>query len=181
MNQTLRTTDKRLPAKRADSEQSQYLTFSLQNELFAIGILHIKEILEYGSLTPVPLMPAFIRGVINLRGAVVPVIDLAARFGGGQSQLNKRSCIVIVEINAQAQQQSIGILVDSVSEVLEIPPVDVEPAPSFGVRIRSDFISGMGKVNDKFVIILDVDHVLSIEELAQLSDSADALAQNANE
>lgn len=181
MNQTLRTTDKRLPAKRADSEQSQYLTFSLQNELFAIGILHIKEILEYGSLTPVPLMPAFIRGVINLRGAVVPVIDLAARFGGGQSQLNKRSCIVIVEINAQAQQQSIGILVDSVSEVLEIPAVDVEPAPSFGVRIRSDFISGMGKVNDKFVIILDVDHVLSIEELAQLSDSADALAQNANE
>lgn len=181
MNQTLRTTDKRLPAKRADSEQSQYLTFSLQNELFAIGILHIKEILEYGSLTPVPLMPAFIRGVINLRGAVVPVIDLAARFGGGQSQLNKRSCIVIVEINAQGQQQSIGILVDSVSEVLEIPAVDVEPAPSFGVRIRSDFISGMGKVNDKFVIILDVDHVLSIEELAQLSDSADALAQNANE
>lgn len=181
MNQTLRTTDKRLPAKRADSEQSQYLTFSLQNELFAIGILHIKEILEYGSLTPVPLMPAFIRGVINLRGAVVPVIDLAARFGSGQSQLNKRSCIVIVEINAQGQQQSIGILVDSVSEVLEIPAVDVEPAPSFGVRIRSDFISGMGKVNDKFVIILDVDHVLSIEELAQLSDSADALAQNANE
>jgi len=149
-------------------EQGQFLTFALRGEMFAIGILHIKEILEYGQLTSVPMMPDFIRGVINLRGAVAPVVDLAARFGGARSDITKRSCIVIMEVTTEEGQQVIGVVVDSVSEVLEIPASEIEPTPAFGAKIRADFISGMGKVNGKFVIILNVDQVLSVDELAQL-------------
>lgn len=149
-------------------EQGQYLTFALRGEMFAIGILHIKEILEYGQLTSVPMMPEFIRGVINLRGAVVPVVDLAARFGGARSDITKRTCIVIIEVATGEGQQDIGVVVDSVSEVLEIPAAEIEPAPTFGAKIRADFIAGMGKVNGKFVIILSVNQVLSVDELAQM-------------
>jgi purine-binding chemotaxis protein CheW len=149
-------------------EQGQYLTFLLHNEMFAIGILHIKEIIEYGQLTSVPMMPVFIRGVINLRGAVVPVVDLATRFGGQASEITKRSCIVIIEVGSEEGRHDIGVVVDSVSEVLEIPCSEIEPAPAFGAKIRTDFIQGMGKVNGKFVIILSVDKVLSVEEIALL-------------
>lgn len=150
-------------------EEAQYLTFLLGSEMFAIDILGIKEIIEYGSLTSVPMMPAFIRGVINLRGAVVPVVDLSARFGRSASAVTRRSCIVIIEAVNEGEKQDIGVVVDAVSEVLEIPAAEIEPAPSFGARIRADFISGMGKVKDKFVIILDADKVLSVNELAMLS------------
>ncbi|MBI1423492.1 MAG: chemotaxis protein CheW [Gammaproteobacteria bacterium] len=150
-------------------EESQYLTFSLGKEMFAIGILNIKEILEFGQLTPVPMMPGFIRGVINLRGAVVPVIDLGARFGGQQSEITKRTCIVIIEVTTEEGHQDIGVVVDAVSEVLEIPDEEIEPAPAFGARIRADFIASMGKVNGKFVIILNVNKVLSVDELAMVS------------
>lgn len=149
-------------------DNHQYLTFMLGGEVFAIGILSIKEIIEYGQLTTVPMMPEHIRGVINLRGAVVPVIDLSARFGRGGTQVTRRTCIVILEVEAQGAPQDIGVVVDAVNEVLEIPPEMVEPAPAFGANIRADFILGMGKVNDRFVIILNVDHVLSVEELAAL-------------
>jgi len=155
--------------REAQSEEGQYLTFTLRGEMFAIGILNIKEILEYGSLTAVPMMPDFIRGVINLRGAVVPVVDLAARFGGRPSEVTKRTCIVIIEVNADAGQQDIGVVVDAVSEVLEIPAGEIEPPPAFGAKIRADFIHGMGKVDGKFVIILNVDKVLSVDELAVVS------------
>jgi purine-binding chemotaxis protein CheW len=150
-------------------EEAQYLTFLLGSEMFAIDILGIKEIIEYGSLTSVPMMPEFIRGVINLRGAVVPVVDLSARFGRAASAVTRRSCIVIIEAVNQEDAQDIGVLVDAVSEVLEIPAAEIEPAPSFGANIRADFISGMGKVKDKFVIILDADRVLSVSEMAMLS------------
>jgi purine-binding chemotaxis protein CheW len=150
-------------------EEAQYLTFLLGSEMFAIDILGIKEIIEYGSLTSVPMMPEFIRGVINLRGAVVPVVDLSARFGRAASAVTRRSCIVIIEAVNQGEAQDIGVLVDAVSEVLEIPAAEIEPAPSFGANIRADFISGMGKVKDKFVIILDADRVLSVSEMAMLS------------
>jgi purine-binding chemotaxis protein CheW len=150
-------------------EEGQYLTFSLGKEMFAIGILNIKEILEYGQLTTVPMMPEFIRGVINLRGAVVPVIDLGARFGGKQSDITKRTCIVIIEVTTDEGHQDIGVVVDAVSEVLEIPDEEIEPAPTFGAKIRADFIAGMGKVNGKFVIILEVNKVLSVDELAMVS------------
>ena len=152
--------------------EQQYLTFLLGGEMFAIEILNIREIIEYGALTTVPMMPPFIRGVINLRGAVVPVIDLSVRFGRTPVEVTRRTCIVIIEIENAGERQDIGIVVDSVSEVLEIPAGMVEPPPSFGARIRTDFIQGMGKVNDRFVIILNVHNVLSVEEMAQLTHTA---------
>ena len=156
-------------ALRANEAPSQYLTFALGGEMFAVGILNVKEIIEYGNLTEIPMMPTFIRGVINLRGSVVPVIDLAARFGGKSAELNRRTCIVIVEVSDQETRHDIGIMVDAVSEVLDIPGSEIEPPPSFGARIRADFIFGMGKVAGKFVIILNINKVLSVEEIAQLT------------
>jgi purine-binding chemotaxis protein CheW len=151
-------------------DQQQYLTFTLGEEMFAIGILAVREIIEYGSLTEVPMTPPFIRGVINLRGAVVPVIDLAVRFGRTPRETTKRTCIVIIETAANgAQSRQMGIVVDAVSAVLEIAPADIEPPPEFGARIRIDFISGMGKISGKFVVLLDVDKILSIEEIAVIA------------
>lgn len=154
----------------ASGQLQQYLTFMLGRETFAMGILAIKEIIEYGQLTEVPRMPAFIRGVINLRGAVVPVIDLGARFGKQVTQVGRRTCIVILEvIGEDGSKQDVGVMVDAVNAVLEIAATDIEPPPSFGAAIRADFISGMGKVNDRFMIILNVDRVLSLDELAALA------------
>jgi purine-binding chemotaxis protein CheW len=147
----------------------QYLTFTLGGEMFAVAILNVKEIIEYGSVTEIPMMPGFIRGVINLRGAVVPVIDLSCRFGGKSTQVARRTCIVIVELEQDDQKHDLGVMVDAVSEVLEIASGEIEPPPSFGAKIRTDFISGMGKVNGNFVIILDVGRVLSVEEIAMLT------------
>ena len=156
----------------AGADHSQYLTFMLGGESFAIGILAIKEIIEYGGVTEVPMMPACIRGVINLRGAVVPVMDLALRFNRPASAIGKRTCIVIVEIETNGEQQIVGVMVDAVNAVLEIAAADVEPAPSFGTRIQPDFIAGMGKVNGKFVILLDVDNVLSADGIDGLAAMA---------
>jgi purine-binding chemotaxis protein CheW len=163
------TTGKTAVAQTAE-ENRQYLTFMLGGEVFAIGILSIKEIIEYGQLTTVPLMPEHIRGVINLRGAVVPVIDLSARFGRAGTEVTRRTCIVIIEARGGEAQQDIGVVVDAVNEVVEIAASQIEPAPAFGANIRTDFIQGMGKVNDRFVIILSVDHVLSVDELAALGE-----------
>ncbi len=156
----------------ATAESQQYLTFTLGGEMYAVGILNVKEIIEYGSLTEIPMMPPFIRGVINLRGSVVPVVDLAARFGGTASTIQRRTCIVILEIPQEEGQQDIGIMVDAVSEVLDIQAAEIEPPPAFGAKIRADFISGMGKVNGRFVIILDIRCVLSVDDLALLSAAA---------
>ena len=158
----------------AGGSPAQYLTFQLGGEMFAVGILNVKEIIEYGHLTEIPMMPAFIRGVINLRGAVVPVIDLAARFGGKTTQVARRTCIVIIEVVDQNFRSDIGILVDAVSEVLEIPASEIEPPPSFGAKIRADFIFGMGKVSGKFVIILNINNVLSIEEISSITDMTES-------
>ncbi len=147
---------------------SQFLTFMLGEDRYAVGILHIKEIIEYGSLATVPMMPDCVRGVINLRGAVVPVMDLSARFGRGQSVIGKRSCIVIVEAGGE-EKQVLGMLVDAVNAVVEIAAADIEPAPSFGTRIRPDFIAGMGKHNGRFVILLDIERVLSSEEIVEMA------------
>ncbi len=143
----------------------QHLTFSLAGETYAIGILGIKEIIEYRGLTQVPMMPPSVCGVINLRGAVVPVIDLAVRFGKPPSSIGKRSCIVIVEIGEGCEQAVLGVMVDAVSEVLDIPDEDIEPAPNFGTPIGREFIAGIGKVRGKFVILLEVGRVLSLDEL----------------
>ncbi len=167
-------------ANRAEGQDlQQYLTFMLGGEVFAIGILAIKEIIEYGQMTEVPRMPASIRGVINLRGAVVPVIDLSARFGKQATMVGKRTCIVIIEVRsdleAEEATQVVGVMVDAVNEVLDIPCDEIEPAPNFGAKIRADFIKGMGKVEGKFVIILNADRVLSVDEMAELA-SAGAIA-----
>lgn len=154
------------------AEIQQYLTFALGSEMFAVGTLSVKEIIEYGQLTEVPMMPDFIRGVINLRGAVVPVIDLSARFGRSATEITRRTCIVIIEVPSGDEKQDIGVVVDAVSEVLEIPAGEIEPAPAFGAKIRTDFIQGMGKVNGKFVILLDVGKVLSVEEISTLASVA---------
>lgn len=156
-------------AQGALAEHAQYLTFMLGGEVFAIGILAIKEIIEYGSLTEVPMMPECIRGVINLRGAVVPVMDLSTRFGKEARPVTKRTCIVIVEVDAGGEQQVVGVVVDAVNAVLEIAGSEIEPAPTFGARIRTDFILGMGKVSGKFVILLNVDNVLSMDDLGALA------------
>jgi purine-binding chemotaxis protein CheW len=159
-------------------DQNQYLTFMLGRETFAIGILSIKEILEYETPTDVPMMPAFIRGIVNLRGAVVPVIDLCARFGKPSNSVNKKTCIVILETRAHGDSQVLGIVVDAVNEVLEIPHGDIEAPPSFGASVRTDFIEGMGKVRDKFVIILNVDNVLSVDEMESIVAAASPSARH---
>lgn len=148
----------------------QYLTFMLRGEVFAIDILVIKEIIEYDNLTDVPMMPDFIRGVINLRGSVVPVVDLAARFGRTRAEITRRTCIVIIEVegDGDGEAQDVGVVVDAVNAVIEIAGDQIEPAPAFGAKVRSDFIRGMGKLDGRFVIILNVDKVLSLDDLAML-------------
>ncbi len=143
---------------------TQYLTFTLGGEAFAIGILAIKEIIEYRPPTAVPMAPPAVCGVINLRGAVVPVMDPRVRFGQTPSSVGKRTCIVIVEVAQHEERQVVGVLVDAVNEVLEIPAADIEPPPSFGARIRVDFIAGIGKVRGNFVVLLDADRVLAGDE-----------------
>jgi purine-binding chemotaxis protein CheW len=159
------------------AQPSQYLTFVLGAEVFAIGILAIKEIIEYSSVTDVPMTPAHLRGVINLRGVVVPVVDLSARFGRRSSPVTKRTCIVIIEVQVQGERQDIGVVVDAVNAVLDIPPTDIEPPPAFGTHLCTDFIQGMAKVDGKFVILLAVDHILALEQMRQL---ADVVTGNAN-
>jgi purine-binding chemotaxis protein CheW len=159
------------PAIIKSAVAGQYLTFTLGGEIYALGILNIKEIIDYDKLTEVPMMPAFVCGVINLRGRVVPIIDLYARFGKGKTAILKRTAIVIVEtLNREDDSvQDIGIIVDAVNEVVDITQEDIEPAPSFGTGIRPDFISGMAKRENGFVILLSVDKVLSVAEMAALS------------
>lgn len=150
-------------------EDEQFLTFRLGGEVFAMGILGIKEILEFGRLTTVPMMPASVRGVINLRGRVVPVVDLALRFGRAATEPGRRTCIVIVDLETEDGRQDIGVVVDAVNQVLEIPKADIEPAPSFGARLRPDFVAGMGKVDGDFVVILNTARVLALDELAEVA------------
>ncbi len=159
-------------------ESSQYLTFFLNQELYAFGILHVKEILEYGKVTKVPMMPEFIEGVINLRGEVIPVVNLARRFGLAATSVTRRTCIVIVEVSSSDDSaQVIGVMVDSVSEVLEISSDNLRNAPSFGAAIRTDFIRAMGKIDDDFVVILAEDKVLSIAEMAMVEQVRDFAEQ----
>ena len=157
----------------------QCLTFVLAAEVFAMGILAIKEIIEYADVAEVPMMPEYVRGVINLRGAVVPVIDLSVRFGNPSSPVTKRTCIVIIEVETRCERHVLGVVVDAVNAVLDIPESEIEPPPTFGASIRADFIRGLGKVNGKFVILLDVDHVLAADEMDVLVDAQESAANAA--
>ncbi|SFM96855.1 purine-binding chemotaxis protein CheW [Formivibrio citricus] len=155
-------------------DAQQYLTFLLGRETFAIGISGIREIIEFGGMTSVPLMPPFLRGVLNLRGAVVPVVDISVRFGREETPIGPQTCVVILEVAHEGEIQYVGVLVDSVNEVVEIAAEDIEPPPSFGSMLRPEFIQGMGKVNGQFVVLLSVDYVLSIDEMAQISHVAES-------
>ncbi|MBS1230785.1 MAG: signal transduction chemotaxis protein [Proteobacteria bacterium] len=152
-----------------------YLAFRLAGEVYAIDILRIREIIEYTPPTTVPMMPPSLRGVINLRGAVVPVIDLAVRFGREATGVGKRTCFVIVEVEHEGATHVLGLMVDGVNAVMEIGAADIEPPPSFGTRVNAEFIAGMARVDGRFVIILDIARVLSIEEMAAIKsvDRAD--------
>lgn len=150
-------------------KRTQYLAFGLGGEAYAMEIRFVKEVLQFEELTQVPLMPPFIRGVINLRGAVVPVIDLSIRFGRPSTGISRRTCIVILEAPREESAVVLGIMVDSVSEVLELGAQDIEPSPTFGTDTRAEFIQGVGKVGTRFVILLDVNHILSHHELAAIA------------
>lgn len=151
-------------------EQKQYLTFLLADEECAVNILKVKEIIEYGTVTAVPKAPTWARGVINLRGAVVPVVDLAAKFGLEQKPVSKTTCIVIVETRFEDQDVLMGVIADAVSQVLELSEKDIRPVPDFGTRVRMDYLLGMAQLGRKFALLLDVDKVLTTEELNGLSE-----------
>lgn len=149
-------------------ESRQYLTFLVGAESFAMPIGSIREIIEFGGLTEVPLMPSFLRGVINLRGSVVPVVDLSVRFGRTPIEIAKRTCIIIMELVQEGQQLLLGVMVDAVSAVLSVQEDRIEPRPSFGAGVRADFIEGMININERFLVVLDVHKVLSVDELSSL-------------
>jgi purine-binding chemotaxis protein CheW len=150
----------------------QYLTFSLGDEVFAMDIRCVREIIQHSNMTMVPLMPEFVRGVINLRGSVVPVIDLQSRFGRARSKVGKKTCIVIFDTVVGDEKVELGLLVDAVSEVIDIAQSHVEPAPQFGSTIRRDFIHGIGKVGGAFIVILAPERALDINEMAALAEQA---------
>jgi purine-binding chemotaxis protein CheW len=149
----------------------QYLTFRIGNENYGLELSQTREIIEYSGITEVPLMPNFLRGVINLRGEVVPVIDLAVRLGRKSIEVQKRTCIIVVELQNNEQNHVLGLLADSVSEVIEMNDENIEDAPSFGANIRADFIQGIAKRDDEFVVLLDANNALSIRELAHLVEA----------
>ena len=154
----------------ASDNVAQFLTFMLNGEVYGVSILNAREINDYGNITRVPMMPKFIAGVINLRGKVVPVVDLALRFSEKPSERTKRSSIVILEVKDEGEKLEIGITVDEVNEVIDIQLNEIEPAPSFGTKIRTDFISGMAKVNGQLLVLLHIDNILSISELSTMQD-----------
>lgn len=157
-------------------EIRQFLTFDVARERFAIPIACIREIIEFNGATSVPMMPEFLRGVINLRGAVVPVVDLSARLGFGVAQAGRRSCVVILDVLQGEDMFCLGALVDAVNEVLSITPQSIEPKPGFGARIRADFIEGILNIDNAFVIGLDITQVMSIEQMSLLVGGATATA-----
>jgi purine-binding chemotaxis protein CheW len=150
-------------------QQEQYLTFLLAGEEYAIGILKVKEIIEYDTVTTVPKTPRWVRGVINLRGTVVPVLELGLKFGLEERPVTKTTCIVIVEGQVGGQSSLMGVLADAVSQVMEIAAEDIREVPAFGTRIKVDYLQGMAQLGKKFVLLLDIDKVLSADEAQDLS------------
>jgi purine-binding chemotaxis protein CheW len=155
---------------------NQYLTFFIRDEEYAVEILRVKEIIEYEHVTRVPTTPAHVRGVINLRGAVLPVVDLSAKFGNAETEPTRTTCIVVVETRLNDELVTIGVVSSAVSEVVDIADADIEPAPSFGTSVRIDFLVGMGKLEGRLVLILDLDRVLSPVEIQQTIEAVEDLA-----
>ncbi|NVN98425.1 MAG: chemotaxis protein CheW [Geobacteraceae bacterium] len=158
------------------TETRQYLTFRLSSEIYAIDVANVREILEVGDITRVPQTPPYMRGVINLRGSVVPVMDLRLKFGMTETEQTINTCIVVVEAQVDGEKLVVGTLADSVQEVFEMEPGQIEPAPRIGTRLNTDFIRGMGNHDGQFIMILDIDMVFSAEDLLL---STDAVAEAA--
>lgn len=152
------------------TETSQYLTFKLEDEIFALDISKVREVLDFTAVTKVPQTPDFMLGVINLRGSVVPVVDMRLKFGMTRTEKTVNTCIIIVEIDIEGEITIIGALSDSVQEVLDLEPDQIEPAPRIGTRLKTRFIKGMGKKDEQFIIILDIDKIFSADELAMARD-----------
>ena len=149
----------------SEVESTQHLTFALANDEYAISVLRVKEIIKHDTVTQVPATPAWVRGVVNLRGGAVPVVDLAVKFGMPERPVTPRTCIVVVETMLNGKETVMGLMADSVSQVLDIPASEVQAPPAFGTRVRVDYLKGMGRAGAKFVLMLDVDKVLSADEL----------------
>ncbi len=158
-----------LPVHDQDSEQ--YLTFELRDENYGIGIESVKEIIVYGNVTHVPLMPDFVIGVLNLRGEVVPIVDLSLRFGKAATEIKPRSCIVILDIEFNQETLLLGFVVDAVTEVIDINEKHIEPAPTFGAKIDSKFIQGITNINGELFIVLNGENVLSVDEMIALIEN----------
>ena len=158
--------------KNTGDKEGKYLTFSLDSEEYGIGILKVKEIIGMMRITPVPQTPQFVKGVINLRGKVIPVIDLRLRFGMESIEYSERTCIIVVEIQSTSGRLPIGIVVDSVSEVLNIKASDIEETPTFGTQLETDYILGMAKMGGGVKILLDIDRILNAEDLTILDKVA---------
>lgn len=155
-------------SEKSQHKEGKYLTFSLAGEEYGIGILQVKEIIGMITITPIPQTPPHVKGVINLRGKVIPVIDLRLKFGMPPMEYTDRTCIIVIEVSQEAGYILIGILVDSVSEVLNIKGADIEDTPNFGARLNTDFILGMAKAGNAIKILLDIDRVMTADEVAAL-------------
>ena len=153
----------------------QYLTFKLNEEVFAVDVAQVREILDYIKITKIPQTPEFMRGVINLRGSVVPVVDMNMKFGMNGTEKTVNTCIVVMEVTVEENTLVIGALVDSVQEVFEIESENIEPAPKIGTKLKTEFIKGMGKREENFIIILDIDKVFSGEELEQVQNAGNKI------
>lgn len=152
-------------------EAKQYLTFKLQHELFALDIDKVREVLDFTSITKVPQTPDYMRGVINLRGSVVPVVDLRLKFGMGRTETTVNTCVIISELKTRGASVVIGAMADAVQEVLDLEPNQIEAAPRIGSKLSSDFIKGMGRHGDQFIIILDIDKIFPASELELVTDT----------
>lgn len=151
-------------------EMTQYLTFILDEEVFALEIGKVREVLDFTTLTKVPQTPDFMRGVINLRGSVVPVVDMRLKFGMDKTEQTVNTCIIIAEIELDGDTTVLGALADSVQEVVELNQGQIEPAPKIGTRLKTEFIRGMGRQEDRFIILLDIDKVFSTDELTLVQE-----------
>jgi purine-binding chemotaxis protein CheW len=155
----------------APAHAGQYLTFELAGEEYALDILHVREILRFEEVTRVPTAPPSVRGVLNLRGSVVPVVDLAVRFGLPETVETRRTCIVIVEVSPGGEPLVMGVMADAVSQVMDLLPGDIEPPPSFGTRVRIEFLRGLARVGSRFALLLDLDRLLGMDEAAAADPS----------
>lgn len=157
---------------------NQYLTFSLSDELYALEVSKVKEVLEYQSITRVPKTPEYMRGVINVRGGIVPIVDLRLKFNLPAMERTVDTCIIVLEIALNNETITVGTIADNVHEVIEVQPENIEPTPRIGTRLDTDFIEGIGKNEDRFLVILNIDKILTAEEINSMADQADTIDSN---